>query len=79
MPPYPPFAIAMGIGSVRKLSFVPSVEVNLICPIWLAYKTSDRSVRRIGDGRCLRGTRGIGNSITPPPEFGDQPVIRNEL
>jgi hypothetical protein len=39
--------------------------VNLICAIWLAYKTSDRSVRRIGDGRCLRGTQGIGNSITP--------------
>jgi hypothetical protein len=53
--------------------------VNLICAIWLVYKMSDRSVRRIGDGRCLRGTRGIGNSITPPPEFGDQPVIRNTL
>ena len=24
--PYPPFAIAMGIGSVRKLSFVPSID-----------------------------------------------------
>src|SRR5215469_11625838 len=56
--PYPPLAIVLGIGSVRKLSLVPSVDGKpRSARSGSPYKTSDRSARRIGDGRCLRGTR----------------------